>query len=104
MNQHDGSDSRLLHIRLVRLQYTCPGAKRKRTSGRAAAAQGRCMDGSEGNSMARMPTAIQDFREARQRAGLNALLARLRGRSVSLLNYDEVVRHLRPTSSAERGL
>ena len=62
------------------------------------------VDGSENSAQVRLPTAVEDFREARQRAGLNELMARLRGRSVSLLNYDDVVRHLRPTSSAERGL
>jgi nucleotide-binding universal stress UspA family protein len=51
-----------------------------------------------------MPTALQDFRQARQRAALAELLARLRGRRTSLLAYDEVVRRLRPTGSADRGL
>src|SRR5687768_17111998 len=51
-----------------------------------------------------LPSALQDFREARQRAALNELLGRLRGRSVALLSYDEVLKHLKPTGSAERGL
>lgn len=62
------------------------------------------MDGSEVSSLAQMPTAVQDFRAARQRAALGELLGRLRGRSVALLSYEEVVRHLKPTGSAERGL
>lgn len=60
------------------------------------------MDGSY--SPGRSPSAIQDFREARQRAGLRELLARLTGRSVALLSYDDVLRRLRPTGSAEVGL
>jgi nucleotide-binding universal stress UspA family protein len=62
------------------------------------------MDDSDAGARARMPSAVHDFHEARQRAALGELLARLRGRSQALLSYDEVVRHLKPTGSAERGL
>src|SRR5688572_26022464 len=59
---------------------------------------------SDSFTSSRSPTAIQDFREARQRASLNALLGRLTGRSVGLLSYDDVLKHLRPTGSADVGL
>lgn len=62
------------------------------------------MDGFESSSAVQMPSAVQDFHDARQRAALKELLARLRGRSTALLSYDDVVRRLRPVGSAERGL
>jgi nucleotide-binding universal stress UspA family protein len=49
-------------------------------------------------------SAVEDFRHARQRAGLREVLGRLTGRSSELLSYDEVVRRLKATGSAERGL
>src|SRR5436190_1550722 len=49
-------------------------------------------------------SAVDDFRRARQQAGLRDVLARLTGRSTELLSYDEVVRRLKATGSAETGL
>ncbi|MEP7359514.1 MAG: universal stress protein, partial [Anaerolineales bacterium] len=49
-------------------------------------------------------SAVEDFHRARQQAGLRDVLARLTGRSTELLSYDEVVRRLQTTGSAERGL
>jgi nucleotide-binding universal stress UspA family protein len=49
-------------------------------------------------------SAVEDFRRARQQAALRDVLARLTGRSTELLSYDEVVRRLKTTGSAERGL
>ena len=49
-------------------------------------------------------TAVADFRQARQQAALQSLVARLTGKSVDLLSYDDVVHKLRPTGQAERGL
>src|SRR5687767_10880439 len=48
-------------------------------------------------------SAIQDFHQARQRADLQTVLARLRGQSTALLSFDEVYRKLRASGSAERG-
>jgi nucleotide-binding universal stress UspA family protein len=47
--------------------------------------------------------AIQDFHEARQRAALQGVLARLTGQSTALLSYEEVYRKLRASGSADRG-
>jgi nucleotide-binding universal stress UspA family protein len=49
-------------------------------------------------------SAVDDFRQARRQAGLREVLGRLTGRSTELLSYDEVVRRLKATGSAERGL
>lgn len=51
-----------------------------------------------------LSSAVQDFREARRKAALQGLLARLRGESVDLLSYEEVSRKLRAGSSRARGL
>jgi len=48
--------------------------------------------------------AVADFREARQRASVQELLARLRGESVNLLSYHEVAHQLRVIGMSERGL
>ncbi len=48
--------------------------------------------------------ALNDFRRARQRAGLQHVLARLTGRSVDLLSYDDVARQLKPVGRTDRGL
>ncbi len=48
-------------------------------------------------------SAFEDFRQARQRAALQSIVARLRGKSVQLLSYDEVVKMLRPTGRSDRG-
>ncbi len=48
--------------------------------------------------------AINDFHNARQRAALQAVLARLTGQSTDLLNYDDVARQLKLGGRAERGL
>ncbi len=49
-------------------------------------------------------SAIYDFRRARQRAALQQVLARLTGRSVDLLSYDEVARRLKTVGRADRGV
>ena len=48
--------------------------------------------------------AIQDFHHARQRAVLQAVMARLTGQSAELLNYEDVARQLKLGNRAERGL
>ena len=48
--------------------------------------------------------ALYDFRRARQRAALQQVLARLTGRSVDLLSYEDVARQLKTVGRAERGL
>lgn len=48
--------------------------------------------------------ALQDFRQARQHAALQQVLARLTGKSNQLLSYNEVVRKLRLSQSIERGV
>jgi nucleotide-binding universal stress UspA family protein len=52
----------------------------------------------------RRASAIADFRQARQKAGLRQVLATLTGKSTELLAYDSVTRQLDPLGSAERGL
>ncbi len=49
-------------------------------------------------------SALEDFRSARQRAALEEILARLRGRSNELLSYEEVARKLRLGARADRGV
>lgn len=53
---------------------------------------------------ARLVSAIQDFRQARNQADLQELLNRLTGESNQLLSYDEVRHTLGVQSSAERGI
>jgi nucleotide-binding universal stress UspA family protein len=48
--------------------------------------------------------AMEDFQQARNRAALQGVLARLRGRSEALLDYEEVRRMLKTEGSSERGL
>jgi len=45
------------------------------------------------------PSAIQDFRQARRRAAMEQIMARLTGRSVDLLSYEEVRQKLRARES-----
>jgi nucleotide-binding universal stress UspA family protein len=52
----------------------------------------------------RYQAAVQDFREARQRADLQEVLARLTGKSNELLSYDEVAQKLRLATRTERGV
>lgn len=47
--------------------------------------------------------AIQDFQAARQKAGMQEILARLRGKSNQLLSYDEVAEKLNLHARTERG-
>src|SRR5512142_1258230 len=47
--------------------------------------------------------AIQDFQSARQRASIQDILARLRGKSSQLLSYDEVAEKLKLRLRTERG-
>ncbi len=48
--------------------------------------------------------AVQDFHRARQRAGLQQLLARWTGKSLNLLSYDEVRDRLKAYNQVERGV
>lgn len=48
--------------------------------------------------------AIQDFQSARQKAGMQEVLARLRGKSNQLLSYDEVAKKLKLRARTERGI
>ena len=48
--------------------------------------------------------ALSDFRSARQRAGLEEVLARVRGRSNDLLSYDEVAEKLRLRARSDAGI
>ncbi|NLF13781.1 MAG: hypothetical protein GX597_18520, partial [Anaerolineaceae bacterium] len=43
--------------------------------------------------------AVADFREARRRASMEQIVARLRGESVDLLSYEDVRKKLRATVS-----
>ncbi len=49
-------------------------------------------------------SALRDFQEARRRASMEAIVARLRGRSVDLLSYEDVRQKLKAGGSAARGL
>lgn len=49
-------------------------------------------------------SAIDDFRNARQRASIQEVIARVMGRSNKLLSYDDVAKKLRLQSRTERGL
>ena len=48
--------------------------------------------------------AVSDFHRARQRAALQGVLARLTGRQVDLLSYDDVARLLHTVGRSVRGL
>jgi len=48
--------------------------------------------------------ALEDFRRARNRANMEEVMARLRGRSASLLSYDDVLAKLKIKGRAARGL
>ena len=48
--------------------------------------------------------AIQDFRRARRQADLEVILARLTGRSTTLLSYEEVRKRLKGKKSGKRTL
>jgi len=52
----------------------------------------------------RYRAALEDFHEARQRADLQEVLARLTGKSNELLSYEEVAQKLRLAARTERGL
>ncbi|KAA3665266.1 MAG: universal stress protein [Chloroflexi bacterium] len=47
--------------------------------------------------------AVQDFRRARKQAALQQLMAKLTGKSVELLSYDEVHESFHPTGKVEKG-
>jgi nucleotide-binding universal stress UspA family protein len=49
-------------------------------------------------------TTVMDFHDARRKAVIETLFARLRGQSVDLLPYEDVRRMLKATSSTDRGL
>ena len=48
--------------------------------------------------------AVHDFHEARQRAAVEAILARMTGKSNELLSYEEVAQKLKLQARAERGI
>src|ERR1044071_5982279 len=48
--------------------------------------------------------AIQDFQSARQRAGMEEVLARISGKSNELLSYDEVAQKLRLRARSDAGI
>jgi len=48
--------------------------------------------------------AIQDFQSARQKAGIQEILARITGKSTQLLSYDEVAEKLKLRARTERGV
>jgi nucleotide-binding universal stress UspA family protein len=48
--------------------------------------------------------AIQDFQFARQKAGMQEVLARIRGKSNQLLSYDDVAEKLKLRARSERGI
>lgn len=51
-----------------------------------------------------LSSAIEDFRRARQRATLKAILSRLTKEPIDLLSYEEVRQNLKAHEAAERGL
>ncbi|MBN1889360.1 MAG: universal stress protein [Thermoflexales bacterium] len=57
-----------------------------------------------GNEVVDMRTAMADFQDARARADLERLVARLTGKSASLLSYEEVRQKLKARESAVREL
>ncbi|MFL7838566.1 MAG: hypothetical protein AB8I52_07240 [Candidatus Promineifilaceae bacterium] len=51
-----------------------------------------------------LTVALQDFRNARRRAAVRAVLGRFQGSSLELLSYEEVASQLRITGQVERGV
>lgn len=51
-----------------------------------------------------LSSAIEDFRRARQRAIVKAIIARLTGEPIRLLSYEEVRQQLKSQNTSERGL
>ncbi len=49
-------------------------------------------------------SALEDFRAARSKAALQEAMARLTGKSVALLSYEDVRQKLKPSGSNEKGL
>ena len=49
-------------------------------------------------------SAVNDFRQAHQRAALQQVLARVTGKSVELLSYEDVLNKLRLTGRSSRGV
>jgi len=56
------------------------------------------------DNVIRTQKAIEDFQAARQRAGLQEVLARITGRSTELLSYEEVAEKFKLRGRVERGL
>jgi hypothetical protein len=54
--------------------------------------------------MTKFQRSINDFRNARQRAAMENIVARLTGKSTELLSYGDVVRQLKVVSQSERGV
>jgi len=48
--------------------------------------------------------AIQDFQAARQKAGIQEVLARVTGKSTQLLSYEDVAEKLKLRARTERGI
>ncbi len=53
------------------------------------------------NLSSNFQSALNDFHDARQRALLQEIVARLRGKSTQLLSYEEVAQKLRLAGRAE---
>ena len=49
-------------------------------------------------------SALNDFQQAHHQASLQQIVARLTGKSVELLSYDDVLRQLKLTGRAARGV
>ena len=53
---------------------------------------------------AQLSAAVEDFRRARRKASLEQVLARLTGKTIDLLSYEDVRRKLRATSGVSQDL
>ena len=56
------------------------------------------------NLSSNFQSALNDFHQARQRAVLQEIVGRLRGKSTQLRSYEEVAQKLRVGGRAERGV
>ncbi len=63
-----------------------------------------CGKGGESSEMENYTTAVNDFKRAREQAALQQILARLSGKSMELLSYEDVRQKLRATGIASQGL
>ena len=58
----------------------------------------------DSNNLVPLSSAIQDFREARRRASMERILARLHGKSSELLSYEDVRQQLHALEKSEEKL